>query len=72
MINETFDDLNNLVRFLDETKRFQTKHDDKLQKLIRLLKIKELAGQKVLIFTEFADTARYLMKHLAEARQSRC
>ena len=31
-------------------------HDDKLQKLIRLLKSKETAGRKVLNFTEFADT----------------
>jgi hypothetical protein len=67
MMDETYLDLANLVKFLDEARRFQTKHDDKLQKLIRLLKSKELAGQKVLIFTEFADTARYLMKHLAEA-----
>src|SRR5262249_41644836 len=43
---------------------FEPKHDDKLQKLVRLLKSKELAGQKVLIFTEFADTARYLKQQL--------
>jgi superfamily II DNA/RNA helicase len=30
----------------------------------RLLKSKELAGQKVLIFTEFPDTARYLRNEL--------
>jgi hypothetical protein len=47
---------------LDEARKFEPKHDDKLQKLIRLLKSKELAGQKVLIFTEFADTARYLKR----------
>jgi superfamily II DNA or RNA helicase len=67
MIQETYSDLENLIGFLGETKKFQPKHDDKLQKLIRLLKSKELAGQKVLVFTEFADTARYLMKHLTEA-----
>ena len=39
-----------------------------LQKLIRLLKSKELVGQKVLVFTEFADTARYLRLHLSEAK----
>ena len=50
-----------------EARKFEPKHDDKLQKLIRLLKSKELAGQKVLIFTEFADTARYLQRQLAEA-----
>ncbi len=67
MLDETYLDLANLVKFLEEAKRFQPKHDDKLQKLVRLLKSKELAGQKVLIFTEFADTAKYLMKQLTEA-----
>ena len=33
----------------------------------RLLKTKELADQKVLIFTEFADTARYLKRQLDQA-----
>src|ERR1700730_2720169 len=39
----------------------------KLKKLIRLLKSKELETEKVLIFTEFADTARYLFRQLTEA-----
>ena len=64
---ETFLDLDQIVHFLDEARKFEPKHDDKLQKLIRLLKSKELAGQKVLIFTEFADTARYLKRQLDEA-----
>ena len=64
MINETFLDLNQIVQFLAEARRFKPKQDDKLQKLIRLLKTKELAGQKILIFTEFADTARYLKRQL--------
>ena len=67
MIAETFLDLNEIVQFLAEARKFKPKHDDKLQKLIRLLKSKELAGQKILIFTEFADTARYLKRHLDEA-----
>ena len=64
MLSETFLDLNQIVQFLDEARKFEPKHDDKLQKLIRLLKSRELDGQKVLIFTEFADTARYLKHHL--------
>ena len=67
MMDETFLDLDQIVQFLDEARKFEPKHDDKLQKLIRLLKSKELAGQKVLIFTEFADTARYLKRQLDEA-----
>jgi hypothetical protein len=67
MLAETFRDLDQLVHFLAEARKFEPKHDDKLQKLIRLLKSKELAGEKVLIFTEFADTARYLKRQLDEA-----
>jgi superfamily II DNA or RNA helicase len=66
MMQETFFDLNQIVQFLGEVRKFEPKHDDKLKKLVRLLKTKELAGQKVLIFTEFADTARYLKRQLAE------
>jgi len=67
MIQETFLDLDQIVSFLEEAKKFEPRHDDKLKKLVRLLKSKELEGQKVLIFTEFADTARYLLNQLAEA-----
>ncbi len=67
MMSETFLDLDQIVQFLEEARKFEPKHDDKLQKFIRLLKSKELAGQKVLIFTEFADTARYLKRQLDKA-----
>ena len=67
MIAETFHDLDQMVHFLREARKFEPKHDDKLQKLIRLLKSKELLDQKVLIFTEFADTARYLKRELDKA-----
>ncbi|TAH34306.1 MAG: helicase [Planctomycetota bacterium] len=67
MMAETFRDLDQLVHFIAEARKFEPRHDDKLQKLIRLLQSKELAGQKVLIFTEFADTARYLKRQLDQA-----
>ena len=67
MMSETFLDLDQIVQFLEETRKIKPKHDDKLQKLIRLLKSKALADQKVLIFTEFADTARYLKRRIDEA-----
>ena len=68
MIQETFLDLDQIVSFLEEAKKFEPRHDDKLKKLIRLLKSKELESEKILIFTEFADTARYLFRQLTEAR----
>lgn len=64
MMSETFLDLEEMMKFLAEARKFEPKHDDKLQKLIRLLKAKELADQKVLVFTEFADTARYVRRQL--------
>ena len=64
MITETFLDLDQIVQFLNEARRFEPRHDDKLRKLIRLLKSKDLMDQKVLIFTEFADTSRYLKRQL--------
>jgi hypothetical protein len=67
MMAETYRDLDQLVHFITEARKFEPRHDDKLQKLLRLLKSKELAGQKVLIFTEFADTARYLKRELDRA-----
>ena len=67
MLSETFLDLDQIVSFLEEVRKFEPKHDDKLKKLIRLLKSKDITGQKVLIFTEFADTARYLKNQLDNA-----
>jgi hypothetical protein len=67
ILTETFLDLDQIASFLEETRKFEPKHDDKLKKLIRLLGSKELENKKVLVFTEFADTARYLKKHLAAA-----
>ena len=64
MMSETFLDLDQIVQFLNEARRFEARHDDKLKKLVRLLKSKALAGEKVLVFTEFADTARYLRREL--------
>jgi len=67
MITETYRDLDQLIHFIEESQKFEPKHDDKLQKLIRLLNTKDLINEKVLVFTEFADTARYLKRELERA-----
>ena len=67
ILDETYLDLDQIVRFIAETRRFEPRQDDKLQKLIRLLKSKGMDARKVLIFSEFSDTARYISKHLREA-----
>lgn len=66
MLVETFLDLDEIAKFLDELRRFKAKQDDKLKALVKLLKGDPvLKSHKVLIFTEFSDTARYLKKQLA-------
>jgi len=68
ILNETLQDLDQIAVFLDELRKFEPKHDDKLRALIRLLKNDSvLKKHKVLIFSEFAETARYLKKQLEEA-----
>lgn len=67
MLSETYLDLDQIAQFLAEAQSFKPEHDDKARKLIRLLKSKPLANAKVLVFTEFADTARYVKRRLEEA-----
>lgn len=68
MFDDTLSDLEELGDFLEELQKFQPKHDDKLNRLIKLLKTdKVLKGNKVLIFTEFAETARYIRAELDKA-----
>jgi hypothetical protein len=68
ILNETYLDLDEIVRFLTELKRFKPSNDDKLKALIKLLKTDPvLRKHKVLVFTEFMATARYLKKQLEEA-----
>jgi superfamily II DNA or RNA helicase len=64
MLSETYLDLEQILKFIEESRKFKPKNDDKLQKLIELLKSDEIKNQKVLIFSEFADTAEYLYEQL--------
>ncbi len=67
ILSEVFLDLDQITQFLELTSRFTSAQDDKLKKLTRLLRSKDLVDRKVLVFTEFADTARYVARHLKEA-----
>ncbi len=67
ILAETYLDLDQIAALLDESRNFGPSHDDKLKKLVRLLKGGDMADRKVLIFTEFADTARYLRCELEKA-----
>lgn len=68
ILAETFLDLDQIADFLEELKKFKPAHDDKVKALIKLLKSDPvLKKHKVLIFTEYMATARYLYKQLKEA-----
>lgn len=68
IFDETYADLEQLVDFLEELKSFDARHDHKLQSLIKLLKSDPvLRKHKVLIFSEFMTTARYLRRELQKA-----
>ncbi len=68
ILDETFLDMDQLVEFLKYLRDFSPSNDDKLQTLIDLLKNDALLGKhKVLIFSEYRDTARYLYKALKAA-----
>ena len=66
ILEDCFNDLAQISEFMDELRKFKSSNDDKLRRLQELLG-KELKHKKVLIFTEFADTANYLKKQLIDA-----
>lgn len=65
ILSESLQDLNQIAEFLNELRQFKPSHDDKLRALIHLLKNDPvLKKHKVMIFSEFMATARYLATEL--------
>jgi len=68
MVRETLNDLQTLTDVLSEALKVEPAKDQKLQALIKLLtEDPKLKGQKVIIFTESTDTARYIELHVKKA-----
>jgi hypothetical protein len=68
ILSESLQDLNQLAEFLNELRQFKPSQDDKLRALIKLLKTDPvLKKHKVMIFSEFMATARYLAVELEKA-----
>jgi len=68
ILAETYLDLDQIAEFLKELKKFKPSNDDKLRALIKLQKSDPLLKKhKVIIFTEFMATARYLRRELEKA-----
>jgi len=69
MVEDTLIDLDQLSIFIGHLRKLDPSHDDKVQTLIKLLKTdKDLKRQKVIIFTEFLATARYIERQLRDAK----
>ena len=69
MLDDTLDDLEQVADFLGLVGDVRPERDSKLTALTRLLqRDKELAGQKVIIFTEFSDTAAYIETQLRKRK----
>jgi SNF2 family DNA or RNA helicase len=68
ILSESLQDLNQLAEFLNELRQFKPSQDDKLRALIHLLKTDPvLKKHKVMIFSEFSATARYVAAELKKA-----
>jgi superfamily II DNA or RNA helicase len=68
IIEESKSDIELLTKFLRILMKSNENDDDKIQRLIQLLQSDaDLVGKKVMIFTEFSDTARYIYRRLTEA-----
>lgn len=68
ILDETYNDLFQLARFIHELRAFTPDQDGKLKTLIKLLKTDPvLKEHKVLIFTEYMTTARFIRDQLREA-----
>jgi hypothetical protein len=67
ILDDLYQDMNNVLQILQLSAETEKQNDDKVRKLIELLKSPDLAEEKVLIFTEFADTALYLLDALERA-----
>lgn len=68
ILKDTYDDLDQLARFLELVEKIDPAKDDKLKALLRLLKTdKRLKYGKVIVFSEFADTVAYLEQQLRKS-----
>jgi len=66
LVQDTLDDMDILINFLSHLKDKNSTSDHKFVTLLSLLKEDPvLSKHKVVIFTEFRDTARYLFKELS-------
>lgn len=57
-------DINNVEKMLNKVKDITPDKDDKLQKLIQILQESEVQGKKIIVFSYFESTVKYLYENL--------
>ncbi len=69
MLDDTIVDMEILAEFIDDIMNFDSNNDDKIRELKRILDEDEhIKNKKVIIFTEYRSTARYIFNELKKAR----
>ena len=67
MLDDTILDMEVLAEFIQDIMGFKPENDDKIRELERILKEDPyVAGKKVIIFSEFRATAKYIYKELTK------
>ncbi|WP_456328553.1 helicase-related protein [Archaeoglobus sp.] len=59
-------EINRLSEFMEMVKRIEREKDSKLEALKDILNVHIAKGEKVIVFTEYKDTLKYLAEKLAE------
>lgn len=68
MLDDTIVDMEILAEFIDDIMNFDSNNDDKIRELKRILDEDEhIKNKKVIIFTEYRSTARYVFNELKKA-----
>lgn len=68
MLDDTILDMEVLAEFIEDIMGFDSSNDDKIRELKRILtEDKHVKGKKVIVFTEFRSTAKYIYKELQKA-----
>ncbi len=68
MLDDTILDMEVLADFIQDIMGFKPENDDKIRELIRILKEDpHVGGKKVIIFSEFRATAKYIYKELQKS-----
>lgn len=68
MLDDTILDLEVLAQFIEDIMGFDSDNDDKIHELINILRNDEhIQGRKVIVFSEYRATAKYIYRELEKA-----